>query len=300
MTTDAARTPTDATALDTEFKRGLGLFDATMVVVGSMIGSGIFIVSADIARLVGSPGVAAGGLAGHRRAHAGGGAVLRRTGGDDAARRWPVRLPARGVLAAVGLPLRVDALPRHPDRHHCRGRRRVCALPRRAVADDCRGPLPDRAHPPEHGLRAVAVDGAARRGRADRAAHLDEHARHRVRPHRPERLHRRQDRRAHRADRRRADAGLECRSGRGQLRRPLDATRPGRRRARPERRDRVRPVRRAVRRADRLALLVRRVEQHHLHRRRGQGPAAQPAAGAGAGHRPGHRRSICWRTSPTW
>jgi APA family basic amino acid/polyamine antiporter len=45
----------DATALDTEFKRGLGLFDATMVVVGSMIGSGIFIVSADIARLVGSP-----------------------------------------------------------------------------------------------------------------------------------------------------------------------------------------------------------------------------------------------------
>ncbi|HZY83221.1 MAG TPA: amino acid permease [Gemmataceae bacterium] len=42
--------------LDTEFKRGLGLFDATMVVVGSMIGSGIFIVSADMARLVGSPG----------------------------------------------------------------------------------------------------------------------------------------------------------------------------------------------------------------------------------------------------
>ena len=46
----------DAAALDTEFNRGLGLFDATMVVVGSMIGSGIFIVSADMARLVGSPG----------------------------------------------------------------------------------------------------------------------------------------------------------------------------------------------------------------------------------------------------
>src|ERR1700757_3579500 len=42
--------------LDTEFKRGLGLFDATMVVVGSMIGSGIFIVSADMSRLIGSPG----------------------------------------------------------------------------------------------------------------------------------------------------------------------------------------------------------------------------------------------------
>src|SRR2546421_12404406 len=42
--------------LDTEFHRGLGLFDATMVVVGSMIGSGIFIVSADMARLLGGPG----------------------------------------------------------------------------------------------------------------------------------------------------------------------------------------------------------------------------------------------------
>src|SRR5512146_1722825 len=42
--------------LDSEFTRGLGLYDATMVVVGSMIGSGIFIVSADMARLIGSPG----------------------------------------------------------------------------------------------------------------------------------------------------------------------------------------------------------------------------------------------------
>jgi APA family basic amino acid/polyamine antiporter len=42
--------------LDTEFKRGLGLFDATMVVVGSMIGSGIFLVSAEMARFIGSPG----------------------------------------------------------------------------------------------------------------------------------------------------------------------------------------------------------------------------------------------------
>ena len=34
----------------------LGLFDATMLVAGSMIGSGIFIVSADIGRDVGSSG----------------------------------------------------------------------------------------------------------------------------------------------------------------------------------------------------------------------------------------------------
>src|SRR4051812_31764557 len=38
------------------FVRGLGLLDSTMLVAGSMIGSGIFIVSADIAREVGAPG----------------------------------------------------------------------------------------------------------------------------------------------------------------------------------------------------------------------------------------------------
>ena len=36
--------------------RGLGLTDATMIVVGSMIGSGIFITSAESSRLVGAPG----------------------------------------------------------------------------------------------------------------------------------------------------------------------------------------------------------------------------------------------------
>jgi APA family basic amino acid/polyamine antiporter len=40
-----------------EFKRELGLFDSTMIVIGSMIGSGIFIVSSDIARTVGSGGL---------------------------------------------------------------------------------------------------------------------------------------------------------------------------------------------------------------------------------------------------
>jgi APA family basic amino acid/polyamine antiporter len=38
------------------FQRKLGLFDATMLVAGAMIGSGIFIVSADIARDVGASG----------------------------------------------------------------------------------------------------------------------------------------------------------------------------------------------------------------------------------------------------
>jgi APA family basic amino acid/polyamine antiporter len=43
-------------AIDTEFIRRLGLFDSTMIVVGSMIGSGIFLVSAEMARQLGSPG----------------------------------------------------------------------------------------------------------------------------------------------------------------------------------------------------------------------------------------------------
>src|SRR5687768_3720279 len=40
-----------------EFVKAITLTDATMLVAGSMIGSGIFIVSADIARKVGSPGL---------------------------------------------------------------------------------------------------------------------------------------------------------------------------------------------------------------------------------------------------
>ncbi len=43
-------------AQEAKFVRGLGLFDSTMIVAGAMIGSGIFIVSADISRQVGAPG----------------------------------------------------------------------------------------------------------------------------------------------------------------------------------------------------------------------------------------------------
>ncbi|HRY32851.1 MAG TPA: amino acid permease [Bacteroidales bacterium] len=38
------------------FRKSLNLFDSTSIVVGSMIGSGIFIVSADMSRTLGSPG----------------------------------------------------------------------------------------------------------------------------------------------------------------------------------------------------------------------------------------------------
>jgi APA family basic amino acid/polyamine antiporter len=54
VSTHSASRPS-APAQDQELVKGLGLTSATTLVMGSMIGSGIFIVSADIARLVNSP-----------------------------------------------------------------------------------------------------------------------------------------------------------------------------------------------------------------------------------------------------
>ena len=53
MTTQAATADTPQSSR--EFVKAMTLTDATMLVAGSMIGSGIFIVSADISRTVGSP-----------------------------------------------------------------------------------------------------------------------------------------------------------------------------------------------------------------------------------------------------
>src|ERR1700684_3729865 len=50
--TSARATPSGA-----GFVKGLGIVDATTIVMGSMIGSGIFIVSSDVARQVKSPGL---------------------------------------------------------------------------------------------------------------------------------------------------------------------------------------------------------------------------------------------------
>ncbi len=103
------------------FVRGLGLFDSTMIVVGSMIGSGIFIVSADIARHMGSTGgllaawVISGVLTQGRRA---------------------VYLPARGVFSTLGFPVRLDPFPGYPDGNDRRGRGWFRAVSRGRVASD--------------------------------------------------------------------------------------------------------------------------------------------------------------------
>src|SRR5215813_3972105 len=47
---------TQVSRSETNFVQGLGLMDSTMLVAGSMIDSGVFIVSADISRQVGSTG----------------------------------------------------------------------------------------------------------------------------------------------------------------------------------------------------------------------------------------------------
>ena len=52
MSTHTTRVPERPEGL----RRTLGLFDSTMLVAGSMIGTGIFIVAAEMARNVGSPG----------------------------------------------------------------------------------------------------------------------------------------------------------------------------------------------------------------------------------------------------
>jgi len=62
----AVATPNDVKASSGGLEQRLGLFDSTMIVAGIMIGSGIFIVSAEIARDTGGSGwlLAVWGLAG--------------------------------------------------------------------------------------------------------------------------------------------------------------------------------------------------------------------------------------------
>src|SRR5213593_3958578 len=102
-----------------EFVRAISRLDATALVVGSMIGSGIFIVSADILRQVHSPGLllTVWLLSG----------VVTLLGALSYGGR-AVRLSPRGDLTAVRLPLRLDPVRRDSDRDDRGGRRRVRAL----------------------------------------------------------------------------------------------------------------------------------------------------------------------------
>jgi APA family basic amino acid/polyamine antiporter len=60
LSTETKTITTAPSSGDSEFVKGLGLTSATTLVMGSMIGSGIFIVSADIARMTDSPALLIG------------------------------------------------------------------------------------------------------------------------------------------------------------------------------------------------------------------------------------------------
>src|SRR5207247_4640753 len=111
----------------------------------------------------------------HRAPDDYGGAVLRRAGGDDAGGRGPVRLPSRGLLSPLGVPVRLDAVPGDPDRHD-RGRGgRLRALSRRAVPVDLADSLDRRADQSVAGVRRPSLGPAAGGGSDDTRPDLDQY-----------------------------------------------------------------------------------------------------------------------------
>ena len=116
---------------DGQFRREIGLFDATMLVMGTMIGSGIFIVSTDIAATVGSSGwlLAVWVLTGVMTIL--GALCYAELAGmmPDAGGQY-VYLETR-VQPRLGLPLRLDALHGHSDWIDRRRRGRLHEVPRR-------------------------------------------------------------------------------------------------------------------------------------------------------------------------
>ncbi len=133
-------------------QQSLGLFDSTMIVAGSMVGAGIFIVSADMARLVGSPGWLLGswvitGLLTIAR-----GLGLRRVGRHDASGRRPIRLFARGLVAIVRILIRLDLFHGDPNRNHRRGGSGVRPLPGDVMATHFRERVYHCTHSYNHAL----------------------------------------------------------------------------------------------------------------------------------------------------
>ena len=114
-------------ASESGFIRGLGLFDSTMIVVGSMIGSGIFIVSADISRSVGSrlwlllAWIAAGVIT-----------LLGALSYGELAAMYPRAggqyVFLRESMGPLGFSVWLDAFSRHTDRDDRRGGSGICAL----------------------------------------------------------------------------------------------------------------------------------------------------------------------------
>ena len=204
-----------ATTSNGSLTKGLGLVDSTTLVMGSMIGSGIFIVAADISRQVQSPGllmmtwfvtailtlIAAlsyGELAA-AMPHAGGQYVyLREAFGPlyGFLYGWTLFMVIQtGTIAAVAVAFAKYAgvfFPWISDQNYLLG------------------------------AGKIGVSHAATRGDCDhRLPHVEQHARHPHRRHGAERLHRGQGRGDSRTDRRGLPGGPQSRGRGQQLRRIL-------------------------------------------------------------------------------
>ena len=180
-------------ALDTDFRRDLGAFDATMVVVGSMIGSGIFLVSADMARTLGSPGwllaswlLTAGLTLAAALSYGELAAMMPRAGGQYVYLReafnpllgflygWTLFLVIQtGTIAAVT----GGVLP----------------LSRRLGADDLRGSLSRCPSPSDGALCRLSLHGATAGDLRDRPSDMDQYPRRAVGEVDSERVHLRED-----------------------------------------------------------------------------------------------------------
>ena len=142
--------------------RQLGLWSATAVLVGSTIGSGIFRSPAGIAGAAPGSAPAARGVGRRRALRALRRAHARRDRGRLPADGRHLRVPARGVGAPPGVPLRLGGARRHPRREL------------RRDLDDLRRVLLPRARPRSGGgaVRDVRALGGGARDRADRDVQL--------------------------------------------------------------------------------------------------------------------------------
>ena len=216
-------------------------------------------------------------------------ALVRRTGGDDAESRRPIRVSSRSILAAVGIPLRLDAFSCDSDRHNCGGRSWICTLQRRACVVGFGKQLHYLARQVWR-ICVVAFDGTARGPSTHWISDIHEHARIGDWQAYSKRLYDCKDWRAASANRARNHNRIEIWCRRGKLQGLLDgAGGSARRRRRFNRCGRIRAFRRNLRRTDELLVLCRRMEQHHFYRGRGSQSAAQRAAFTRIGYVSGDR-----------
>src|SRR5580700_6279729 len=153
---------------ETGFVRELGLFDSTMIVIGAMIGSGIFIVSADMARNIGSPGwlLVAWVFAG-----------LLTTAAALSYGELAAMMPKAGgmyIYLREAFSLRLDAIHRDSDRHHRRRCGWLLSFSWRAGTSHFGTELPDPACLRFEPLRFFAFHCATRRHCRHRTADLDQ------------------------------------------------------------------------------------------------------------------------------